>query len=938
MKIFLSYGHDEYENIAQRLKRDLEQEGYDIWIDKDGIKGTAEWEAAIENGISTSDWLVLLMTEHSVRRPDGVCLDEVSYARFLGKNIAPIMIQEVKPPLCIARIQWIDMKNFLIPGKAFFDEEAYQEKKGELISILKGVQTLTIEGGQKSLRSKLSPLDNDVFSEHFRKSYYGRKALIEYYDEWVQSKRKVLWLVGDAGIGKTAFVANLSAIRDDIQAVHFCRYNDNERANPKRAIMSISYYLSTQIPEYKKQILELQDLDALIEKNTERLFEYLIVEPLSKVTYHGNTVVIAIDALDEATVDGRNELADVVAKHFEKTPPWVKLLVTSRREALLERKMSKFHPIDLSDSNFNDNNSDIMGYYSMCLGACIPAGKKGRYILSKLVAKSQGIFLYAKTIVDEVRSGYLSIEDIDDFPDGLTGIYLDYFDRIFSSSKDFSYKKDIRPVMEILCATCEPVSECLLCDILEIDEYDISDICELISEMFPVRNGVIEPIHKSIVDWLIDPKRSGQYRVSARRGHGKIADYYINTHDKKRFDRYAVQYLGTHLLSDNRIQELVDLLCDSEFTTMRIRIMGLDSAIRRILYELETLSEHDLDSVDMIFESESFSSMFSNYRKFFYNSGLYFHLKNCGFDRILRNGLLYDSTDGQIGIAYYYYITESFSDAIECVEKILASDLTLSPSEQAELHNLLALCYRKSVDFGKAEEHFRKAFDVACDTTEHYNQSISLVNLGKISYHRLDWESADRWNELAIKHLEDELNIVTNEDYKIVLELFLAEYHRLCAECLIWKGDLSRVDIELSIAKKIYDRVQTRDRYYIRFLYTSVFSNVLTGKYEEVLEDCELLMQHATSSYDKSQILFYRSMAALKLNQVDECVKYVSEAYRYAKSIGAWLEMEEVVAVAEKLPTKIKDIEHSVFFDTNLDIRKWIRYANSFIEQIPGGL
>ena len=129
MKIFLSYGHDEYENIAQRLKRDLEAEGYDIWIDKEGIKGTADWENAIENGISTSDWLVLLMTEHSVRRPDGVCLDEVSYARFLGKNIAPIMVQDVKPPLCIARIQWIDMKNFLIPGKAFFDEKSYQKKK-----------------------------------------------------------------------------------------------------------------------------------------------------------------------------------------------------------------------------------------------------------------------------------------------------------------------------------------------------------------------------------------------------------------------------------------------------------------------------------------------------------------------------------------------------------------------------------------------------------------------------------------------------------------------------------------------------------------------------------------------------------------------------------------------------------------------------------------
>ena len=110
MKIFLSYGHDEYEKLARRIKRDLEEEGFDIWMDKEKIKGTSDWEQEIEKGISSSDWIVLLMTQHSVRRPDGVCLDEVSYARFLGKSIAPIMIQEVKPPLCIARIQWIDMK------------------------------------------------------------------------------------------------------------------------------------------------------------------------------------------------------------------------------------------------------------------------------------------------------------------------------------------------------------------------------------------------------------------------------------------------------------------------------------------------------------------------------------------------------------------------------------------------------------------------------------------------------------------------------------------------------------------------------------------------------------------------------------------------------------------------------------------------------------
>ena len=65
MNIFLSYGHDEYEKFARRIKRDLEAQGIKVWMDVDGIKGTADWENAIENGINGSDWFVIMMTQHS---------------------------------------------------------------------------------------------------------------------------------------------------------------------------------------------------------------------------------------------------------------------------------------------------------------------------------------------------------------------------------------------------------------------------------------------------------------------------------------------------------------------------------------------------------------------------------------------------------------------------------------------------------------------------------------------------------------------------------------------------------------------------------------------------------------------------------------------------------------------------------------------------------
>ncbi|MEW6366034.1 MAG: toll/interleukin-1 receptor domain-containing protein [Acidobacteriota bacterium] len=85
-RIFLSYGHDEHAAVAQRLKEDLVAHGHAVWFDVEKLKPGADWESHIEQGL---DWaseiprtgrVVLLMTPHSARMPDGYCLNEIARA------------------------------------------------------------------------------------------------------------------------------------------------------------------------------------------------------------------------------------------------------------------------------------------------------------------------------------------------------------------------------------------------------------------------------------------------------------------------------------------------------------------------------------------------------------------------------------------------------------------------------------------------------------------------------------------------------------------------------------------------------------------------------------------------------------------------------------------------------------------------------------------
>ena len=201
----------------------------------------------------------------------------------------------------------------------------------------------------------------------------------------------------------------------------------------------------------------------------------------------------------------------------------------------------------------------------------------------------------------------------------------------------------------------------------------------------------------------------------------------------------------------------------------------------------------------------------------------------------------------------------------------------------------------KYVDFTKSKDYFEKAFK--CDSNSDYDQSISLINLGKIAYHELDWTEADKWNKQALELLSQELERADNDDSKSSLTLFLAEYHRLTAECLIWNSQLENVNRELDIAETLYNTVTSRDRYYVRYLYTSAFRNILRGNFQSAFDDCDVLIEQATSAYDKSQILFYKSICAIKLHENEDLKKSIIDAYKYASSIGAWLELEEIVAL-----------------------------------------
>ena len=578
MRIFLSYGHDDYASLALHIKRDLEALGHEVWFDVERLRPGGDWERYIEEGFefaskdNESGRFLLLMTPHSVRRRDGYCLNEL--ARAYGRNlpIIPVMVSSVEPPLSIGRLQWIDMRQ-CFPVEQH--EKQYAKQFEQLVKALTEKQ-VPFEGVQQRLLNYLQPITYaDDLTRHLSR-FTGREWVMNEVEEWLSSSRRVLWITGEAGVGKSALAAWLCNKRPEIAAYHFCRFGNSDRVNARKALLSLAYQLSTQIPVYQDR-LNASPLDkTLVETNLPAVFDCLFVNPLTDaVPLTKKPQVLLIDALDEATRSGRNELARLIGGEFDRLPSWLRLIVTSRpHEQEINSQLQALDPWKL-DAGRAENLQDIRTYLYRELRPFTGNGAPSEEVVSEIVDKSAGLFLYVSLVREELEKGRLSLSRVQEFPQGLGEVYLQWFQRYFPDLK--LYESDWRPALEVICAAREPMPRDYLTAMMGWSEYKMDSLAAQLGSLFPFIDDRVRPVHQSVRDWLTDRKSSGVYRASINVGEQRLGDFALQQYQRGvgSMSVYSIVHAPSHLAACQRRGELKELLLDPDWIKANLQAAGI---------------------------------------------------------------------------------------------------------------------------------------------------------------------------------------------------------------------------------------------------------------------------------------------------------------------------------------------------------------------------
>jgi WD40 repeat protein len=576
IRVFLSYGHDEHVSLVLRLREDLDVRGHQVWFDEQRLSPGHDWELHIEKGLKwladdkANSAVVLLLTPHSVRRPDGYCLNEVAWALGRGLRIIPLMVVESEPPLSICRIQWLDMRECIPISEK---EPLYVPKFERLLRALEDGQ-VDFEGTQSRLLSVLEPIQFSADILKLLRDFTGREWVFDEVDGWLNdaSGSKVFWITGAPGVGKSALAAWVREHRREIAAFHFCDINSEEKRNPAKLVRSVVYQLSTQLPEYEARLGRLP-LETIVQEYHEAytLFDKLLVQPLAEnFPQPDRTVVVLIDALDEATHQRQNEIVRFLTLCASKTPTWLRFLVTSRPEPEIVASFGALSPYVL-DTAKPENLQDLRAF----LRAHLPGvtGKQTDAILER----SEGVFLYVRHVVEAVQAGDLNLERLDEFPRGLGDVYQQFFQRQFGGDLGY-YEEKITPLVQVILAAFEPLTFGLiqgLCDITT--DTELGRRLNRLGALFPTsgetETDTIRPFHRSLCDWITSREASGHYVIAAADGHRTLAECGWEQFEQgpESMEDYFLQWLPAHLLALAEDQRLVRLLQDFRYLMEKAR-------------------------------------------------------------------------------------------------------------------------------------------------------------------------------------------------------------------------------------------------------------------------------------------------------------------------------------------------------------------------------
>ena len=332
-----------------------------------------------------------------------------------------------------------------------------------------------------------------------------RKWFFDKLSSWFDDEQsRVMILTAGPGVGKSVLSAKACELykeRGQLAACHFCDFKNEESRNPHRILQSLASQMCDNIEGFCDKLTEVfrreHSRDSLPDA-----YRVLLNEPLHALDRH-KPVLIVVDALDESKTESKSDFLELISEEFLELPRWVKILITSRPELQVRKKLQHFNPVEILPDNRHHTN-DLKHFFQQYL----PDLNEGT--VNSLISKCEGSFLYAYYLVNELLKRDLGIEPSLDgiVPKGISGFYEKQFKRLENGLLKVipdTALSILKSFVNIVAASKDPLPIKILFRGMGLSnqDYQVREIIiSVMSEILPLYEDCLTVYHKSLWDWL----------------------------------------------------------------------------------------------------------------------------------------------------------------------------------------------------------------------------------------------------------------------------------------------------------------------------------------------------------------------------------------------------------------------------------------------------
>ncbi|KIL68685.1 hypothetical protein M378DRAFT_70604, partial [Amanita muscaria Koide BX008] len=381
-----------------------------------------------------------------------------------------------------------------------------------------------------------------------------RQDVLKRAQDWIDNPRsteRILWIHGPAGAGKSAIAQTIahSCGRPKVVATFFFYRSDASRNDGNRLFTTLAHQLAFSIPAIKDHIVQsLHERPDLPTKTIEKQFDHLIALPIIDAVNqcHQLAPVIIIDGVDECMDEELQErFLNIIGNAVKDSSFPFRFLICSRPEAHIEDTLNQFEalirPIDLA--KLDDANRDIEKYLvdefsRIASKRGLDATWPGAAVIQDIIYKSSGNFIFASVVIkvvgdeDSMPEHQLAIILNLKPPDGVSPFAV--LDELYLEILRRQRHQDFLKTFLALLVGRIAISDTRDWKLHKDDAKLIVSEKELHTKLRRMRSLLrfkphIDVHHRSFLDFLNEPTRSGDYYVSKQAGTRRYVELVVDS-------------------------------------------------------------------------------------------------------------------------------------------------------------------------------------------------------------------------------------------------------------------------------------------------------------------------------------------------------------------------------------------------------------------------